>query len=256
MTMITINKSKMFLPLSSAKGTAAQRLEKARQLNLTFYKNLQDRFIKREVKLGAFKQELQKAAGMNLGVEITEVIPQSKVALTHLVSNANLAKTCKIDKYLFELPFTFQKNSIKKCSANIFLRETQKFFNEILNPKFLAREVSLINKYKNLAEAGRFYNENIAGKNQLKTERLENLIKDKPAAEQIDMLQYFRYKLLSEENIHNADYEIDKLIEKMDNMHYEKKNYDLSAYNYDNKKSVLNKKLADILKNERTKVIK
>lgn len=255
MVNVSINKSKMFLPLSSAKGTTEQRLEKARSLNLKFYKNLQDRFVKREVKPGAFKQELQKAAGVNIGVEVVEVLHKDNVPFTHMISNAN-SKKIKIDKYMFSLPFARLNDRIEKSSAPKFLRTTQKFFNEILNPKFLTRKVTMLNKYDNFSETTKFYSENISGKNHLDAKSLEKFLSNKSAQEQIDTLQHFRYNLLSEENIHNADFQIDKLIEKLDNLRYENKNYDLSVYNYDNKKSILNNKLAELLKQTRENLIK
>lgn len=251
MTKLTINKTKMFLPLASAKGTTEQRLQKARLLNLDFYKNLQDRFVKREVKPSAFKQELQNAAGAKLGIEVCKALPKDNIPFSHMISNASSSNNCKMDKYLFSLPYSILHDTISKSKAPMFLRETQKFFNEILNPKFLARQVALFNKAKDFKTPAKFYTENISGKNQFKAEQLNELLKGKAPKEQIDILQYLRYSLISEENVYCANFQIDKLIEKTDNMRFENKNYDLSAYNFESKKEILNKKLAEVIKNVR-----
>ena len=49
MMNIKIDGKKMFMPLKKAKGTTEQRLQRARELNLQFYDNLQKEFVDRKL---------------------------------------------------------------------------------------------------------------------------------------------------------------------------------------------------------------
>lgn len=246
MAKLSINKNKMFLPLSVSKGTTEERLQKARLLNLKFFDNIKDEFVDREIKPSTFKRILKKTAGSKIGVEIFESLDNKKT-YTSLITNEN----GKLNGYAFYFPLTYLNNNIRQSNAMNFLKETQKFFNSIFNPKFLTREIKVFNKNKNSTKLGRFYLDNIAEKQVLKPEKLDKFLGSKKNEDKINILQFFRYKLFAEKNIHQAEPQITKHIEKADNLKILTKSDNLEVYQYDEKLSLLNNKLLNIIKQER-----
>ena len=246
MMKLSINKSKTFLPLSMSKGTTEQRLQKARLLNLRFYDNLKDEFVDREVKPSVFKRVLKDTAGAKLGVEMFASQNPNTTSVTPL-----LGAKSKIRGYAFYIPQMYWTGNIRQSHELSFLKDTQRFFNDICNPKFLARKIALINKSKDTQAVQEFYSQNVAEKQVLKEENLDKLLKDKNSSEKIDILQYLRYTLLGDKNTHQAEYKIDKHIEKAENLRFPNKNYDLSDYNYDEKMMILNQKLAKVIQDAR-----
>ena len=129
----------------------------------------------------------------------------------------------------------------------------QKLCNKLYNPKFTVRELKLFKNESTMEETGKFFADNVTEKQVLKTKKLDKFLKGKTPNEQIDILQVMRYNVMSEQNNHMAEPIIDKQIAKIENMHIQGKNYDLSEYKYDEKLDILNKKLAQVIKDERTK---
>ena len=244
-----INKSKVFLPLAISKGTTEQRLQKARLLNLRFYDNLQDEFVNREIKQSVFKRILKETSGLKPGVEIFESDNPKMASMTPLIGAGR-----KVRGYAFYLPLTYWYGNIQQSSAQLFLKTTQKFFNEIFNPKFLTRRLSMFNRGYNAERAESFYSEHIAGKQVLRAENLDKFLSGKNADEKINTLQFLRYSLLDEKNIHQAEHGIDKHIEKAEHLKFQNKNYDLSEYHYDEKLALLNEKLGKVIQDERQKL--
>ena len=245
---LRIDRQKTFLPLTISKGTTEQRLQKARLVNLKFFDSLQDKFVGREVKPYTFKRTLAAATSKKIRVELFKSEKPKETRLTPFVPSLN-----KIKGFALYLPHTYVNESIHKSSQKLFLNETQNFFDKIFNPKFLTREITLFNKKINVKEAAKFYDENIFGKQQLQPEMLDEYLSKKTRREQINILQYFRYTLLGEKNIHQAEAQIDRHIEKADNLQFPNKNYDLSKYYYDEKLDLLNKKLLELIQEERQK---
>ena len=248
MIKISIDKSKTFLPLNIAKGTTEQRLQKARLLNLKFYDNLQYEIIKREIKPAAFKRTLKSTAGAKIGIDIFNAGCENASNLTFRIN-----KDRKIKGFSFFLPLEYWTGNIRQSLQTVFLRETQKFFNEICNPKFAARKLTIYNKFRNLSEVDAFYAQNINGKNELKNDILKDFLSKRSDREKIDILQYLRYTLQCEQNIKKAEYQVDRHIEKAENLKFINKNYDLTDYKYDKKFELLEKELKDIIKSVRQK---
>ena len=249
MMKLSINKSKVFLPLTISKGTTEQRLQKARLLNLRFYDNLQDEFVNREIKQSVFKRILKETSGFKPGVEIFESDNPKKANMAPLIGAGR-----KVRGYSFFLPVTYWYSTIHKSTAKLFLEATQKFFNGTFNPKFLTRKITMFNKNYNLKEVQKFYMDNIAEKQTLNEENLDMYLHGKKAEEKINTLQFFRYSLLDEKNIHQAEHGIDKHIEKAEHLKFQNKNYDLSEYHYDEKLALLNEKLGKVIQGERQKL--
>ena len=104
-----------------------------------------------------------------------------------------------------------------------------------------------------MEETGKFFADNVTEKQVLKTKKLDKFLKGKTPNEQIDILQVMRYNVLTEKNNHVAEPIIDRQIAKLENMHIQGKNYDLSEYKFDEKMQILNNKLAQVIKGERKK---
>lgn len=250
---LTINRKKMFLPLKKVKGSAEQRLQRARELNLQFYDNLQKEFVDGKVTPGKFRSVLSHTAGKRLNI----ILENSFFSRTPLFSHAchTKKKSGIFQAYSMTIPRTDTLTDlIDRNSAPTFLKATQGFFNEILNPKFFTRGVALMVKSKAAQAQGIFYEKNIAGKNKLSEKRLDNLLKRTPQKNKIDMLQFFRYSLLSEKNTKEAEPQIDQSIAKSVKMTIINRRYNLEDYKYDEKLALLNKKLAELLAEERAKI--
>lgn len=243
-----INKIRTFLPLSVSKGTTEQRLQKARDFNLKFFKDLQYEIENREIKPAAFKRTLKENSSPEIGIKLLEST-DSNIRLS-----SSTTTKCKINGYSFYFPLTFFSKNIRQSMEQSFLAETQSFFNHIFNPKFLTREISIINKGYHTEQLRPFYAENITGTKVLKKEVLNDLLKGKKPAERIDYLQALRYKLLDEMNTRKAEFQIDKLIEKFENIKFLNKNYDLTPYRYEEKMTLLNTRLKQSIQEARESV--
>lgn len=249
MNKININKAKTYLPLSTTKGTTKQRLQKARLFNVRFYENLQDSFVKREIKPSTFKKNLQETCGTKINIKMFQAQNEKAASLTHLLHQNGTAYG-----YALDIPYTYN-GSIHQRMTPIFLKETQKFFNEVFNPKFFARRAAIYNKkLLNMSGVEEFYRKNIAGTAGLDKKMLDDFLCDKPPYTQVNLLQMFRYDLLAEQNVHAAQSQIDRSIERTENLKYINKNYDLSAYKYDDKLALLNEKLKAALQKTREKI--
>ena len=135
--MIKINKPKTFLPLSIAKGTTEERLAKATQSNLKFYKDLSYDFKDREVGLPTFKRSLREATGNRINIQTFA----NEEDLTTSVSSSYWGKTNKYSGYTLKLPVRLWTDKVQQRTAPLFLNETQNFFSYIFNPKFVYEEV-------------------------------------------------------------------------------------------------------------------
>ena len=81
---------------------------------------------------------------------------------------------------------------------------------------------------------------------------LDKFLGKKPLEKQINLLQNIRYTILSNKNLQQGQYELDRQIEKSEHMQISKK-YNFEDFQYDDKLQVLNVKLAQVLKDARAK---
>ena len=245
--MIKINKPKTFLPLSIAKGTTEERLAKATQSNLKFYKNLSYDFKNREMKLATFKRNLREATGNRINIQTFA----NENDLASSVTSSHWGRTNKVSGYTLKIPVRLWTDKVQQRTSPLFLNETQNFFSYIFNPKFLARKVAMLNKKHDIAGAGKFFKSNLSGTQKLDKKALDALLIDKNYAEKINILQTLRYDLMLEKSTKSAQFAIDKQIEKVEHVKILGKSYDLSQYNYDEKLQILNDKLASVLQKAR-----
>ena len=250
MIKFKINHSKNFVPLSIAKGSQEQRMQKACSYNLAFYDNIQDCIRKNEIAPRTFINKLNSTIGAKLGINIINVEKQKDAQTSYYFNDK-----CKSIGYAIELPkSSFSNNNIHKNSARTFLIECQNMLNEAFNPKILQRYVVLFNKGYDITSIKNFYKNNISQTAELKAENLEKFLENKSNTEKIDSLQFIRYKLMSEKNSTEAIEQIDKRIEKHNNFKFVNSSdyYDNKKYQFDEKIEILNKALLNTIKNERS----
>lgn len=246
---IKINHLKSYLPNNIAKGTVEQRYQKARLLNLKFYDELQDAFRNKEVAPKTFSQILRKSSDKNLRVDIFPSEDGTTTALHHMINSKGLT-----EGYTLYLPVNYYSKKIQKNSAKLFLRETQNFFNEIFFPKIFKRNLALLNNLPKNKKLIDFYEKTISGKNKLSEAKLDNFLSDiEQKQTQIDILQFFRYKVLSEQNTEKASYQIDKHIEKHSGFKYIRPDdfYNLDQFGYSEKLELIEKKLLTLINEQR-----
>ena len=154
---------------------------------------------------------------------------------------------------MLSLPLN-KNNRIHNNFARTFLEKNQDLLNYVFNPKILKRITTIFNKGYNTKTLENFYNKNISKETILTLEALNNYLNGKSNKEKIDLLQFMRYKLLSEQNTAEATFYIDKKIEKYNGFKYirPKAYYDISKYQYNEKLNILNECLAKIIQEERS----
>lgn len=252
MVKLKINYPKSYVPLTMSKGTTEQRLQKARLMNLRFFDNLQDSFKNREVKPSTFKKVLKSTLGCK-SVKVNIFDSSTRGTGSQMVHAFN--EKGITDGYWIEIPYTGYTQNIKLSSARIFLQETQKFFEEIFNPKFFKRAVSMTNKGYNGKEIINFYQNNVHKTQKLNSKTLENFLKGKPATEQIDTLQFFRYELQKEQNRCKGLKGIEKSIEKHTGLQqvHSSDFFEFKEYNFNQKFEIIENKLRQLIQTERGK---
>lgn len=249
MVNFKINYGRTFLPLEKVKGTTEQRLSKAIDANVKFLRNLKYDFVDREVATPTFKRTLKESSNKKIPINVYEAMEHTtNTEMTH-----SIGRTKVFSGYTLFVPHTFDKKHIPQSSTQEFMKTTQKFFNEIFNPKFFKRKISMLNKNQDVKGVSDFYEANIKGTNKLQEKHLDKFLNKKSTDEKINSLQMMRYDLMAERNTKNAEFPIDKQIEKMDNLKIQK-DYDTSKFEYDEKLELLNNKLNTILKSEREKI--
>lgn len=244
MNKFKINNAKTFLPLNVAKGTVEQRMQKARLMNLKFFDNLQDSIRMKEITPAAFSRTLRKTAGAPIKIDIIQSQEYSPTALMYNYNQNGIA-----NGFVLSLPHTFYTDKIHQNSALKFLKITQDFFNETFNPKIFTRFNTLLNKKYDLKSIFSFYSENVSSKNTLSKSALDKMLDGKKIEEKINILQFFRYKLLSEKNTTEAARNIEKRVERHNNLTYERPEgyFDIAKYQFDEKFKILNEKLSEVI---------
>jgi len=190
-----VNYPATYLPLKMSKGTAQQRLDRARELNEAFFQKLRLGFQYSEISPGIFVDMLKKTTSHPIHVEIIRAGDVMSKNTYHLYDDNGVN-----NGYLIALPLSLNgrivKSDIMSCMAH-----TQLLFNEILNPKFFKRVLSYFSKSSDARKDQNFYINNISTYKKLTKQDLTEFLKDKTTEQQIDVLQMFRYKLASDDNL-------------------------------------------------------
>ncbi len=245
MFKLKINHTKNFIPQKIAKGTTAERLQKARLFNIRFYDNLQEVIIDNQVAPRTFVRTLNGVTGSKIQADIYS---SEKGDLKYCFD-----MNAKSKGYTLALPTVLFSDRIHKNSALTFLKVTQDLYNEAMNPKFLQRFVLMARKGYNTSKAVDFYSKNVNGVNKLTSDKLEAFLSGKRVQEQIDTLQFLRYRLQSEQNTTQAMKQIEKRVEMHNGLKYERRDdyFNLDKYHFEEKFSILESKLAKLLEAKR-----
>ena len=251
MLKLRIDYPKTYVPLSMAKGSTEQRLHLARLMNLRFFDNLQDSFKAREVKPGTFKKILRETVGHPIKIDIAESLDPKSGEMRHiLLGDKGISRG-----YSIALPLTDYYKNIHQSTSLIFLQETQKFFEEILNPKFFKRFLTMLGKGYNMKEITEFYQTNIQNTQKLTAKSLDKFLQNKPTAQKIDILQFFRYQLMKEQNSCAGIKGIEGRIAKYQDLKYNHSGdfYSFKEHDFEEKFALLESRLKHIIQTERTK---
>ena len=251
MLKLRIDYPKTYVPLSMAKGSTEQRLHLARLMNLRFFDNLQDSFKAREVKTGTFKKVLRETVGHPIKIDIAESLDPKSGEMRHiLLGDKGISRG-----YSIALPLTDYYKNIHQSTSLIFLQETQKFFEEILNPKFFKRFLTMLGKGYNMKEITEFYQANIQNTQKLTAKSLDKFLQNKPTAQKIDILQFFRYQLMKEQSSCAGIKGIEGRIAKYQNLKYNHSGdfYSFKEHDFEEKFALLESRLKHIIQTERTK---
>ena len=251
MLKLRIDYPKTYVPLSMAKGSTEQRLHLARLMNLRFFDNLQDSFKAREVKPGTFKKILRETVGHPIKIDIAESLDPKSGEMRHiLLGDKGISRG-----YSIVLPLTDYYKNIHQSTSLIFLQETQKFFEEILNPKFFKRFLTMLGKGYNMKEITEFYQANIQNTQKLTAKSLDKFLQNKSTAQKIDILQFFRYELMKEQSNCAGIKGIEGRIAKYQDLRYNhsKDFYSFKEHDFDEKFALLESRLKHIIQTERTK---
>lgn len=249
MIKLTINTAKCHYPLKKAKGSSQDRLNKTLELNNSFFENIKYHFAYGDVSPNIFEQVLKKTAGTKK-IPIN-VIPQPGHACGNLTVNLN--SKGNLSGYILTVPANIN-SKISRFSTGEFMRQTFKFFESILNPKYLRRNINLINKEYDYVGAKKLFNSHILTAKPLYPQDLDKLLKDKSPAEQIDLLQGLRYTTIQKLNLfkHTKNYQ-----KKMD-AHFRTKHayntekpINYAPYKLPEKIKIIGDKLLETIQSER-----
>ena len=143
----SIDYNKTFLPHSVIRGSQAERFAKAREMNEKLRVKLNKVFDegKTEITIPRFKQEISRLTGKKGGQMPIDVfvMDDGESLLSHSFQGKPVAQG-----YTFVLSGNPIEKTLSKGFFNTMLRRTQNFFDELFNPKFYKRALSLVNKNK------------------------------------------------------------------------------------------------------------
>ena len=195
----SIDYNKTFLPLSVIRGSQAERFAKAREMNEKLRVKLNKVFDegKTEITIPRFKQEISRLTGKKGGQMPIDVfvMDDGESLLSHSFQGKPVAQG-----YTFVLSGNPIEKTLSKGFFNTMLRRTQNFFDELFNPKFYKRALSLVNKNKANHNEKEFIQNVLLAKTELKEKDLNKILQGRTPATKINVLQYFRYNLLGKAN--------------------------------------------------------
>lgn len=253
MIKLTINNAKCHYPLRKAKGNCQERLQKTIDLNNRLFETLKGHFEFGDVSPNMFKQILQRTA--NTKKIPVEIVPIAEHQRGNIAMRLN--EKAAVSGYTMSLPINKYSYRIGRESTSEIMRQTFQFFESLLNPKYARRNINLINKEYDSVGAKKFLTTHILNAKQLKPEDLDKFLKDKSAAEQIDLLQALRYAAIQKLNLfrHTKNYQ-----KKMD-AHFRRGHaYNTevptkySKYKLPGKIKIIGSKLLETIQSERAKL--
>lgn len=242
--MMKIDNKFTYLPLSMTKGTTQQRFQKAAALNLKFFNRLKYDFENREINSTTFKNTLWNTLGKKLTINVIGSKEAKDITLMH---NLNEKGKCKGYTLIFPKDPQSNKNSIKQSLAPKFLRETQKFFNDLLNPKHFARYINILNKNQPIMDAAIFYKTNIANGQKLTQKSLNDFLRGRTTSEKINFLQLLRYNTQSELALEKASPHIDREVAKFEHIKFTPTKPETTQSHTAENIEVLNERLKTVL---------
>ncbi len=240
------------LPFAKTKGSVEQRLQRATEMNLRFYKNLKYDFDStHQITSAKFRRNLLDTVGSKLSIKVSPNFERKNVAIGVAINPKDIVKGYSL---LYPKDRLTGKNIVGQSQAPLFLQVTQHFFTRLFNPKMNARIVHILNGKHGYAETMKFYDENIKDAKELKPEKLDNFLAGKSPSGVINILQLYRYKLISDINAKNAEPLINREIAKVEHIQYNPAKFDTRPCSYEEKLEIISKKLKEVLERTRDRI--
>lgn len=246
---LKIDNAKSFIPLKKFKGTASRRLERARELNDKFYYSLKDNFTDGEMTRCKFLRLMNKAADTHFQLYHDEGY-EARRTLTHAVDEYG---TCK--GYTFYFNKNINSEKVKNNDFIKLLNMSMQFFNEILNPKFFKRQISMINRGKDINQVCKFFDKSINIKGKLDKKELNGFLKQYSLSDKIDALQLLRYDLIKAKNfdVYKKHYMVMMNETPRSGVHYSEASINSNSYMYDEKIQMIEQELTKAIQKARSK---
>ena len=107
-----------------------------------------------------------------------------------------------------------------------------------------------------MKEITEFYQANIQNTQKLTAKSLDKFLQNKPTAQKIDILQFFRYQLMKEQSSCAGIKGIEGRIAKYQNLKYNHSGdfYSFKEHDFEEKFALLESRLKHIIQTERTKI--
>ena len=239
--LITNNKV-LFMPLSKAAGTEAERFQKAADVADNLIGRLkkayahEDRIARSEFK-NVFQQSID--APIKLSVE-------DKNSFMPLGIGYKITDKAVINGYYMFLPTDAGK--ISKNSSLVFIKKAQEILLRIFNPKITRREANLFNIPAPRVKGILQFERKLLSKKPVTEKEIRETIKGLTPQEKIDVIQMLRYRLKVADDIQKTGLYA-KTIDK--SMKIEK--YPYEQWKYGEKLELLNERLLKLLNKERLK---
>ena len=242
-----INKKATFLPLSKTCGSTQQRLDKSIDRTLKFYQYLKYETKDGKIGTAGFKSALWQAAEAKPTISTLGDYDLKDVRIGHSVNSRGSSG------YSMRFPqdFLTDKKFVLATKAQSFLKEALKFFIEISNPKIHTRAIKIMDNNSLMHAMNAFYKSNLSGTEQLSEQKLEHLLSNLNVVDKINALQALRYRLIADKHVQEAEPILDNAVSKALKLKFLGKKYDMSKFAYDEKISIISKKLNETITSAR-----
>ena len=249
---IRINHVKTHLPLSKIKGTPQARLNKTIKMSDNFFENVKGCFGYQNISTGILSNIFKKSLNQKIDVNVSIIPGAINKSSTNLDIHGINSETIG---YNVLLPAKPEEKCIEKSSIKLIMKEAFGIFYKVTNPKIIQREINILNKRYDLKELTSLAKEKALSTKKMEEIDIDKLLAGKEVQEKIDLLQalrnHLKQKFYTLEN--NAKYQFkDGKITKLKRTTIRHKPH--TSYNLPEKIELVERKLAQIIKNERARM--
>lgn len=240
------------LPLEYSKGTDFEKIELAKKLNAELFEKISKKFRSDEISFDTFKKAVKETLPGKSSVKIMKTEERGVYGYTSFDSKHNV----NITGFMIHLPES-KNGKISLDTVGTFMHETFHYFSQMAAPKETRRiakalETGYKNKFDMVYDMFLYTDFNFGMTNLSKT--LDNFLSSLNTEQKIDFLQYCRYNLRNEANAFSEGEKYARLSRDLFKDKDSIRIFDSTAYNFDIKIKLLNKKLKQVMKDNRNKI--